>query len=137
MKMGTLICAKCRAIPVDGVCPLCGKNKKFIEAGDNDEVYLTSCEYIWSRMVEDALDGAGIRYRRHGTHGSGVIASIGELAELYRYYVMFPDYGAARAVVPDTDFGEMSEEELLEYMEEYSENDGCPEDCDAPDGSEK
>ena len=57
--MGTLICAKCRAIPVDGVCPLCGKNKKFIEAGDNDEVYLTSCEYIWSRMVEDALDGAG------------------------------------------------------------------------------
>ena len=76
--MGTLICAKCRAIPVDGVCPLCGKNKKFIEAGDNDEVYLTSCEYIWSRMVEDALDGAGIRYRRHGTRGSGVIASIGE-----------------------------------------------------------
>ena len=34
-------------------------------------------------------------------------------------------------------YKQMSEEELLEYMEEYSENDGCPEDCDAPDGSEK
>lgn len=77
--MGTLICAKCRAIPVDGVCPLCGKNKKFIEAGDNDEVYLTSCEYIWSRMVEDALDGAGIRYRRHGTRGSVSLPASGSL----------------------------------------------------------
>ena len=133
--MGTLICAKCRAIPVDGVCPLCGKNKKFIEAGDDDEVYLTSCEYIWSRMVEDALDDAGIRYRRHGTHGSGVIASIGELAELYRYYVLFPDYEAARAVIPDTDFGEMSEEELLEYMDEYDEDDDedYPDDDDDPE----
>ncbi len=133
--MGTLICAKCRAIPVDGVCPLCGKNKKFIEAGDNDEVYLTSCEFIWSRMVEDALDGAGIRYRKHGTHGSGVIASIGELAELYRYYVMFPDYEAARTVIPDTDFGEMSEEELLEYMDEYDEDDDedYPDDDDDPE----
>ena len=93
---------------------------------------------ITTRFISrPALDGAGIRYRRHGTRGSGVIASIGELAELYRYYVMFPDYGAARAVVPDTDFGEMSEEELLEYMEEYSESDGCPEDCDASDGSEE
>lgn len=135
MKMGTLICAKCRAIPVDGVCPLCGKNKKFIEAGDDDEVYLTSCEFIWSRMVEDALDEAGIRYRKHGTHGSGVIASIGELAELYRYYVMFPDYEAARAVIPDTDFGEMSEEELLEYMDEYDEDDDedYPDDDDDPE----
>lgn len=139
MKMGTLICAKCRAIPVDGVCPLCGKNKKFIEAGDDDEVYLTSCEYIWSRMVEDALDDAGIRYRRHGTHGSGVIASIGELAELYRYYVMFPDYETARAVIPDTDFGEMSEEELLEYMDEYDEDDDedYPDDDDDSDDSEE
>ena len=128
--MGTLICAKCRAVPVNGVCPLCGKRKKFIEAGENGEVYLTSCEYIWSRMVEDALDDAGIRYRRHGTHGSGVIASIGELAELYRYYVMLPDYEAALEAIPDTDGDAMSEEELIKYMEEAGET----ADCDPDDG---
>lgn len=128
--MGTLICVKCRAIPVDGVCPLCGRKKKFIEAGENNEVYLTSCEYIWSRMVEDALDDAGIRYRRHGTHGSGVIASIGELAELYRYYVMLPDYEAALEAIPDTNGDAMSEEELIKYMEEAGE----AADCDPDDG---
>lgn len=127
--MGTLICAKCRAIPIDGVCPLCGRRKKFIEAGENDEVYLTSCEFIWSRMVEDALDSAGIGYRRHGTHGSGVITSIGELAELYRYYVMLPDYAAACAVMPDADGDVMSEDDLIKYMEDAGMSSDFDSDC--------
>ena len=87
----------------------------------DDTVYLTSCEYIWSKTVEDILVEAGIKYYRHGSLGSGVIVSIGELAELYRYYVSFSDYERAMSMIPDFSESVMTEEELNEYIDrEYN-----------------
>lgn len=119
--MNVQICRKCKAISENGVCPLCGKSKKLTDAKPDDIVYLTSCEYIWSKTVEDILDEAGIKYYRHGSLGSGIIVSIGELAELYRYYVPFPDYEKAVSVIPDFSEPVMTEEELNEYIDrEYT-----------------
>jgi len=110
------ICKKCKAPIVDGVCPLCDNKKSFCEAQETDQVYLTSCEYLWSRTVEDALNEARIAFFRHGSLGSGLTVSIGDLAELFRYYVAYPDYEAALAVLPP-EMDEMSEEELNAYMD--------------------
>ena len=114
------ICEKCRAAAPDGVCPMCGKQKHIREARDDDPVFLTESEYIWSRVLEDALTGAGIDFFRHGALGSGVTVSIGDAAERFRYYVNASDYEKALDVLPP-DAGEMSEEELERYIETYEE----------------
>ena len=50
-----LICKKCKAVVREGTCINCGRNKNFIEAFDDDEVYLTTSEFIFTRVVEDVL----------------------------------------------------------------------------------
>ncbi len=114
------ICKKCLAPEADGVCPLCGNKKSFRDATDEDSVYLTSCEYLWSRTVEDALAEAGIVFFRHGSLGMGLTVSVGDLAEMFRYYVAFPDYEKALAVLPP-DMAEMSEDELNAYIDTLGE----------------
>lgn len=116
-----ILCKKCCAPISDGVCPLCGNKKHFREAQETDQVYLTSCEYLWSRTVEDALKEAGIEFLRHGSLGSGVTVSVGDLAEIYRYYVAYPDYETAVAVLPPA-MDEMSEEELNAYIDALGED---------------
>lgn len=111
-----LLCGKCRAPIHADRCPLCGKTKHLRQAVDGDEIYLTSAEYLWSRVVEDALNEADIPFTRHGDLGMGIAVSIGDLREVYRYYVMYPDYERALTVLPEED-AEMSEEELNAYID--------------------
>ena len=113
-----LICGKCHAAAPDGVCPLCGKKKHVREAKEDDPVLLTDCDYIWSRVLEDALTDAGIPFFRHGTLGSGVTVSIGDMAERFRYFVNASDYERAAETIPP-EAGDMSDEELERYIETY------------------
>lgn len=126
--MNGLICGRCSAMAKDGVCPLCGKAKKLRTVREEDTVYLTSCEYIWTQTVEDLLRGEGIPYRRQALLGSGLITSIGEMAELYRYYVGAADYERALAALPDFSVG-MTEEELNDYIDnEFDQQPNDPQD---------
>ena len=108
---------------MDGACPLCGNKKHVREAQESDQVYLTSSEYLWSRTIEDALNEADIGFLRHGSLGTGVTVSVGDLAEVFRYYVAYSDYEAALAVLPP-EMDDMSEEELNAYMDTLGENVG-------------
>ena len=112
------ICGKCRAAAPDGVCPLCGKQKTIREAKPDESVYLADCDYIWSRVLEDALSDAGIAFFRHGMLGSGVTVNIGVMAERFRYYVNASDYEKAKEILPP-DAGDVSDEELESYIDSY------------------
>lgn len=125
--MNYLICEKCKAISENGACPLCGKKKKLREIIEGETVYLTSCEYIWSKTVEDILNDANIKFYCHGILGSGVIVSIGEMSELYRYYVPFSDYEKAKALIPDFSEEVMSEDELNAYIDSECNNENFSE----------
>lgn len=102
------ICSRCKAPEKDGVCSLCGKNKFLKDALDNDEVYLTTAEYIWSRVVEDTLNESGIPFAKKSAVGSGITVYIGELAEEYKYYVSASEYDkAVEAISVISDFDEL------------------------------
>jgi len=115
------ICSKCKAPLHEDGCPLCGKRKFAREAREEDEIYLTSSEYLWSRIVEDALAAEGIAFTRRGDLGMGVSFAVGDLSETYDYYVMYNDYEKAKAVLPK-ECEEMSEEELNAYIDSLEED---------------
>ena len=122
-----LLCGKCKAAAENGRCPLCGKTRTVRESRPDDMVYLTSCQFLWSRILEDALKEAGITFFRHGSLRSGLTVSIGDLAEVFRYYVNCPDYEKALAVLPPAG-GEMSEEELNRYLDGMEDGASAPKD---------
>ena len=116
-----ILCKKCTVPIVDGACPLCGNKKSFREAREGDQVYLTTCEYLWSRALEDSLREADIPFFRHNFLGSGLTASIGDLAENFRYYVNYFDYERAMAVIPPP-MEDMTDEELNAYIDSLEDD---------------
>ena len=68
-----------------------------------------------------ALTDAGIPFFRHGTLGSGVTVSIGDMAERFRYFVNASDYEKAAETIP-SEAGDMSDEELERYIASYEES---------------
>ncbi|MBE6636658.1 MAG: hypothetical protein E7618_02505 [Ruminococcaceae bacterium] len=113
-----LICKKCKAIITENTCPLCGKTKGFITPKENDLVYLTSAEYLWSPPIEDALLEAGVGYSRVAIGGTESV--IGQLTEFYRYYVSLADYERAFEALPPEN-SEMTEEELNAYIDSLAD----------------
>ena len=117
-----LICKKCLCEIKDGACPVCGKKKGFREANDNDEIFLTSADFIFYQVVEDILTDSGISYVKKGTLGSAVSFYVGDGAETYNFYVMLKDYENAVNAISHLQ-AEVSDEELNEYIDNYSEED--------------
>ena len=95
-----LICRKCKAPINNGVCSSCGRNKNFIEASCDDEVYLTTAEFLFSRVVDDILTEGNIPFAKKTSMGSGITVYIGELNEEYKYYVKASDYEKAKELLP-------------------------------------
>lgn len=89
------ICSKCKAEIKDGACPLCLKNKFITEAKENDSIYVTSAEFIFSGIIEDCLNEARIPFVKKGVLGSAISLYVGEGTELYRFYVNLSDYERA------------------------------------------
>jgi hypothetical protein len=113
-----LICKKCLCEIKEDFCPICGKKKCFREAKDSDEIFLTSADFIFYKVIEDILTDNGISYVKKGTLGSAVSFYVGDGAETFNFYVMLKDYEAAVSAVSHLD-AEVSEEELNEYIDSY------------------
>ena len=93
------ICSRCKAPIIDGACQICSRSKFICEANDDDEVYLTTAEFIFSRIIEDILNENTIPYAKKTLMGSGVTVYIGEFNESYKYYVKASDYQRALELI--------------------------------------
>ena len=114
------ICDKCSAEAINGVCRLCGKRKSIRDAKENDCIYVTSSNILFSRMIEDAFDDAGIKFLRKSELGSAVSIYIGNTNETYLYYVMLSDYDRAISIANDIST-DITDEELEEYIDSNEE----------------
>jgi hypothetical protein len=114
------ICDKCLAEEINGKCRLCGKSKLLRDAEFNDNVYVGSADFIFSRMIEDAFDEANIKYLRKGTLGSAITFTIGSTNETYLYYVMLNDFEKAKEIIESLPL-DISDEELESYIDGVEE----------------
>lgn len=114
------ICDRCSAEELNNVCRLCGKGKYLREVTDSDCIYVASANVLFSRMIEDAFDDAGIKYLRKGALGSAVVLTIGGANETYLYYVMLKDFSIAKEIVSELPL-DISDDELEEYVENSEE----------------
>lgn len=95
----------------DGVkCPECG-NKKLRPPKGNDPVHILSKEALWSGGIEETLKEAGIPCLKQKSRGTVAGILLGELSEIYRYFV---PYGAL----------EQSRELLLDFIESPGDENG-------------
>ena len=111
-----LYCEKCHnAVENDGEtrCPFCGGKKLRPIRGD-DPCFLAEKDQIWSEVVEDFLNGAGIPFLTKGRMGAGLAINVGPMFVRYRYYVNYGDLARAKevlaAVFAESGDGEKEEE---------------------------
>ena len=114
------ICDKCLCESVNDRCIICGKTKFLRDANENDCIYVASSSALFSRMIEDSLDEANIKYLRKSVLGSAVIFTIGSTKETYSYYVMLKDFEEAKSIVSTLPL-DFSSDELDEYIDENEE----------------
>ncbi len=114
------ICNKCLAEEHNSACPLCGKSKFLRDAKDNDCIYLTMSNVLFSRMIEDALDDANIKYLRKSDQGSAVSLYIGHANETYKYYVLLNDFNKAKEIIACLP-SDVSDEELESYIDDMED----------------
>lgn len=114
----TLYCSKCKAVTVGDLCPICEKRKYITEVSENDEVYLTTADFVLANAISDILSDEGIPFLKRGILGSAVTINIGEAAESYRFYVRFADYYKAADLIPKS---EITDEELETFIDNLEE----------------
>ena len=68
---------------------------------ENDPVYLTTKDIIWSGAVEDILKENNIPYLKQGSLGAGITARIGHSMETYQFYVPFGAYEKAKKLLAE------------------------------------
>lgn len=90
-----LICNKCKAPVKNGRCILCDSKRNIKEACNDDMIYVTSSEPIFSQIIEDCLNDNKIPFIRKSLQGSAVTVILGNTNESYRYYVMLEKYDDA------------------------------------------
>lgn len=93
-----LYCEKCMILCPDGKCP--HKAKHYLrEVAPDDPVYLTSKNSVWAGLMKNVFDDNGIGYLSRGQLGAGLIATVGEVLEVYDFFVRFSDYDRASEIV--------------------------------------
>ncbi len=90
-----IICSKCKAPISDGRCPICSRKGGFVEAADNDFVYLTTVDAVFSNTVFDVLNDNGILAHKKSVKGAGTTVYIGTVSEQNDFYVYVSDYEKA------------------------------------------
>lgn len=102
-----LYCEKCMILCPSGTCP--HKSKHILrEVGENDPVYLTSKNSIWAGLMQNVFHENGIEYLSRGQLGAGLIATVGEVLEVYDFFVKYADLERAEEIV-DSLFSEASD----------------------------
>ena len=97
-----LYCEKCRSLFDINVCPFCG-NKKVRDPKENDAVYLTAKNSLFSGMLKDVLTKNHIPYMdlRRGSVGSFVSNVPSGFSEEYRFYVPYGAYEKAKELLEE------------------------------------
>ena len=94
-----IICSKCKALIVDDKCPLCSRRSGFITTSDNDIVYLTTVDTVFSNTVSDFLEDNGILSHKKSVKGAGTTVYIGTVSEMTDFYVYASDYDTAKELI--------------------------------------
>ena len=86
-----LHCKNCMLLCSGNVCPNCG-TKDLCEPKDDDPVYLTTKDVIWSGAIEDILKKNHIPYLKRGLLGTALALKMGYGAEHYQFFVPYTAY---------------------------------------------
>ena len=93
-----LYCKKCKFLSSDERCENCG-NKKLCEPKENDPIYLTTKDVMWSGVVEDILSQNDIPYLKQGWLGAGMTWMIGNGMEKNQFFVPFVAYEKSKELL--------------------------------------
>ena len=93
-----LYCERCMTLAPDGRCPYKAKHL-LRDVQDCDPVYLMSKNSVWAGLVENVFRDNSIEYLTKGQLGAGLIATVGEVLEVYDFYVRYCDLDRARDIV--------------------------------------
>ncbi len=105
------VCSKCKAVAINNVCPACRRTKYISEAKADDLVIVTEADYVTSFLIEDILNEAGIKFMKKGALGGAITLYVGEMTEIFKFFVMAKDYDKALALIPDFEHDEVIPDE--------------------------
>ena len=103
-----LYCEKCMLLAPDNVCSSC-KNRNVRDVKENDPVYLTTKDAIWSGVIEDMLTKNNIPYLKNGFFGAGITSTMGYSMEMYKFFVPFGAYKKSKELLSDAFIDEVSD----------------------------
>jgi len=86
-----LYCPRCKSIITESAhvrCPFCGA-KKIREVKDNDPIYLTCKNYVFSGLLEDVLKQHQIPCIKKPVHGAALSLWRGNMFEKFTFFVPF------------------------------------------------
>ena len=96
-----MYCKKCLHLVDDGEnrCPHC-RGKKLVTPSDEDAVFFTEKDAVWSGMVDDVLNSNGIPHIKKIAASGGISESIvGYGNEVFSFYVPYRCLDSAHDII--------------------------------------
>ena len=113
-------CQKCKSVFEEmGRCPECN-SKKIREVCNEAICLLVEKPLVLSGLLEEVLKNNGIPYMTKGTMGAGLTLTIGAFIETTKFYVTYPCFEKAKALVE-----EIFSADLMSDLDAGTKNEKC------------
>ena len=97
---GLFYCEKCKLLGEDSVCSFCG-TKKLRELKENDAVYLTTKDFMFSSMFENILVHNKIPCLKQAKFGAAMTMTLGTRFEEFKFFVPFSAFEKAKELLEE------------------------------------
>lgn len=96
----THYCKHCMIPSGEDVCPICGAKRLWVILPE-DPCYLTEQQMLWAGVLEDVLRQKGIPHMKQPVYGAGLMKTLGDFRERYRFFVPYEYLPAAREIAEE------------------------------------